>query len=103
MWALILDQRHQSPHGARRLDLGGTRQRILGFVLSGGHAGVDDPYGIRDDDGGTTGDGAGNHALDGGKLLGGAAGLDGGRLEKGTGPFVPVVVDKVGDGNAEQG
>lgn len=67
-----------------------------------GDAGIDDPDGVGQDDSGGAGNGAGDHGLDRGELLAGAAGLDGGGLEEGACPLIPVVVDKVGDADAEQ-
>ena len=105
---LRLEQVQEGADGGRLLGLGGAAREsrggvVLGGRLAGGHARVDDPDGVGQDDGGGAGDGAGDHALDRGQLLGGAAGLDGGGLEEGAGPLVPVVVDKVGDADAEQG
>lgn len=73
------------------------------IALAGGDAGVDNPDRIGDDDGRGTGNGASNHGLDGGELLVGAAGGGSGLLEELLGPFVPVVVDEVGDADAEEG
>jgi hypothetical protein len=71
-------------------------------LLAGGHARVDDPDGVGDDDGCRAGNGACNHGLDRGELLVGAAGGGSGLFEKGTRPLVPVVVDKVGYADAKQ-
>ena len=106
MGAFVLEQRGEGAEGRRLLGrLGGAAGEgiRLAVGLAGGHAGVDDPDGVGEDDGGGAGDGAGDHALDRGELLGGAAGLDGGGLEEGARPLVPVVVDEVGDADAEEG
>ncbi|QBZ60971.1 hypothetical protein PoMZ_07917 [Pyricularia oryzae] len=122
---LVPQQRQQRGHGPRRgLDLGpldDARLRLVcpvgqalfcGLFIVGsprdllfprGHACVDDPDGVRDEDGGGPGEGAGQHGLDRGQLARGAAGAHGGLFEKGARPLVPVVVDKVGDGDAEEG
>lgn len=70
-------------------------------LLPRGHAGVDDPDGVGDEDGGGSGDGSGDHGLDRGELLGRAARGDGALLEEGLGPLIPVIVDEVGDADAE--
>lgn len=109
--SLILEQRQQCADSGRLLGRRGARQRgvfsTLAFLgsssLARGHARVDHPDGVGQDDGGGAGDGAGDHALDGGQLLGGPPRLDGGGLEEGARPFVPVVIDEVGDGDSEQG
>lgn len=72
-------------------------------MLARGHARVDDPDGVGDDDGSGPGEGAGHHALNSGKVLGGAASLNCGLLESGASPLVPVVVYEVGNGDAEKG
>ncbi len=121
-----VDDEHQGGHDAGKESLGpfplqqgherGQRRRAagglalaeaslevgVGVVLVGGDAGVDDPDGVGEDDGGGAGDSAGNHGLDRRELLARAAGLDSGGLEEGARPLVPVVVDKVGDADAEQ-
>lgn len=103
--ALLLEESHErgNGRGTTGLALVASLEVRLVVVLVGGHASVDDPDGVRHDDGGRAGNGAGNHGLDRGELLAGAAGLDGGGLEEGARPLVPVVVDKVGDADAEQG
>lgn len=130
--AFIAQQRHQRAEGAgrvpldRRLVAGGggvicasgagedlldlfalldvMAFVFLNLVLARCHARVDDPDGVRDNDGCGAGNRAGDHGLDGGELLGDAGGiLEGGGLEEGASPFVPVVVDKIGDGNAKEG
>ena len=101
--ALLLQQGHESPDGARGLGgLGAGLDVALLVLLARGDARVDDPDGVGDDDGGGAGNGSRNHGLDRGELLAGAAGLGGGRLEEGAGPLVPVVVDEVGDADAEE-
>lgn len=105
--ALILEESQKGADGAGLLGGGSTGQSLIlafgGSGLACGHARVDDPDGVGQNDGGGAGDGAGDHRLNGRELLGGPTGLDGGRLKEGARPFVPVVVDEVGDGDAEQG
>lgn len=108
--ALVLEHGQQRPDGAGRLGLllaAAARQQrlvVLGLVLARGHARVEDPDGVRDDDGRRAGERAGHHALGRGQVLGEAAGLlEGGGLEGGARPLVPVVVHKVGHGDAEEG
>ena len=104
--SLVLEEQHQSADGGGSFGLGrldaGLYIGVL-VLLAGGDAGVDDPDGVGHDDRGGPSNGAGDHGLDGGELLIGAAGLGGGLLEEITSPLVPVVVDEVGDADAEQG
>lgn len=75
---------------------------IIRVLAARGDARVDDPDRVCDDDGRRAGDGARDYGLNGRELLAGAAGAAGGLFEEGPGPFVPVVVDEVGDADAEQ-
>ncbi|PNY26999.1 hypothetical protein TCAP_03079 [Tolypocladium capitatum] len=101
---LVLEQRHEGADGRGCAGPGDASLDVGdGAPLAGGDAGVDDPDGVGDDDGGGAGEGAGQHGLDGGELLVGAAGAPGGFFEEGAGPLVPVVVDEVGDADAEEG
>lgn len=101
---LVLEERHQRADGGGLggLALGALLEVVLGVLLAGGDAGVDDPDGVGEDDGRRAGNGARNHGLNGGELLVGAAGGGSGLFEEGARPLVPVVVDKVGDADAEQ-
>jgi hypothetical protein len=102
---LVLEEGHEGSDGARGLLGPGDGAALdvgLFFLLAGGDASVDDPYGVGDDDGRGAGKGAGQHGLDGGELLAGATSLCGGLLKRGPGPLVPVVVHKVGDADAEE-
>lgn len=104
--ALLLQQGHERPQGGRALAASATVATgglEVGLLAARGDARVDDPDGVGDDDGGRAGNGAGDHGLDGGELLAGAAGAGGGLFEKGPRPLVPVVVDEVGDADAEEG
>lgn len=103
--SFILQQCHDSSQRARGFGRLGTREGllVLDLMLPRGHAGVDDPYRICTDDRGRTGDGTGYHTLHSCQLLGWAASLLGGALEKGAGPLIEVVVDKVGNRDAEDG
>lgn len=103
---LVLQEGHERPNRAGSLAaLGngaGAGLDIIRVLSARGDARVDDPDGVCDDDGRGAGDGARDHGLDGRELLAGAAGAGGGLFEEGPGPFVPVVVDEVGDADAEQ-
>lgn len=102
--SLILQEAHEGSQSGGRLDRLGTSTGLEIRVLSARcDARVDDPDGVGDDDGRGAGNGAGDHGLDRGELLAGAAGAGGGLFEEGPGPFVPVVVDEVGDADAKQG
>lgn len=110
--AFVAQQGHQGAEGSRLFILllragatsgGLTLDLVLDLAPARGHAGVDDPDGVREDDGGGAGEGAGDHGLDRGQLLAGAAGAGGGGLEEAARPLVPVVVDEVGDADAEDG
>ena len=72
-------------------------------MLSGGDARVDHPYGVGKDDCGGARKGTGNHGLNGGELLAHPPTPLCGLLEEGPGPLIPVVVDEVGDADAEEG
>lgn len=101
---LVLEQREQRAERRRRFC--GLRARQRGLVavrLTRRHARVDDPDRVRDEDRCGARKGACHHRLDGCEFLGGAAGLERRFLEEGTRPFVPVVIDKVCDANAEEG
>lgn len=104
---LLLEEGEQGADGGRAaLPLGARLAGallLLNVLLARRHARVDDPDGVGEDDGGGAGEGAGHHGLDRGQLGGRAPGLYGGGLEKGPRPLVPVVVDKVGDADAEHG
>ena len=98
----MLEQGHEGGDGT-----GGPLGLVASFevtvvVLAGGDAGVYNPDGVGDDDSGRAGNGTGNHGLDGGELLAGATGRGGGALKERACPFVPVVVDKVGDADAKE-
>lgn len=102
--SLILQEGHEgSKRGGRSASLGvGTRLEIR-VPSARGDARVDDPDGVGDDDGRRASNGAGDNGLDRGELLAGTAGAGGGLFEEGPSPLVPVVVDEVGDADAEQG
>jgi hypothetical protein len=104
--ALVADQRHEGP------DRGGCfllwtllapRERILLMLFPRRHPCIHHPDGIRQQDRRRPGDGACDHALDRRELLARTAGLLRRFFKEGPGPFIPVVVDEVGDGNAEEG
>lgn len=102
---LVLEEQQQSADGAGslgRLRLAGLDVLLL-LLLASGDSGVDDPDRVGDDDGGRTSDSTSNHGLDGGELGASATGLGSGLLEETASPFIPVVVDKVGDADAEEG
>lgn len=103
---LGLQEGHQGPDRAGSLasldNSASTGLDIIHVLSARGDARVDDPDGVGDDDGRRAGDGAGNHGLDGRELLAGAAGAGGGLFEEVPSPLVPVVVDEVGDADAEQ-
>lgn len=98
--SLILEkgqQRAQCAGGLRRsTGLG------VGLLCTGGDPGVDDPDRVCDNDGGRSSKGTSKHGLNGSELLASASGIGCGLLEEGSGPFVPVVVDEVGDADAEE-
>lgn len=104
--ALVLQEGHERPNRAGSLvalgNSAGAGLDIIRVLAARGDARVDDPDGVCDDDGRRAGDGTRNHGLDGRELLAGAAGAGGGLFEEGPGPLVPVVVDEVGDADAEQ-
>lgn len=100
---LVLEEGHEGPDGARGPGRLGAGLEVTGLrLLARGDAGVDDPDGVRHEDGRGAGEGTGEHGLDRGELLVGAAGRDGALLEEGLGPLIPVVVDEVGDADAEE-
>ena len=100
---LVLKESHQRTDGGRVcLLLDPLLEVAFVIALAGGDAGVDNPDGVGDDDGRGTGNGTSNHGLDGGELLVGATSSGSGLLEELLGPFVPVVVDEVGDTDAEE-
>lgn len=103
--ALVLQESHEGADGRRGgcglLGLAGL-EVTLGVLLARGDARVDDPDGVGEDDSSRTGNGASNHRFDSCELLVGAASRSSGLLEEGAGPLVPVVVDKVGDADAEE-
>lgn len=101
---LVLEESHQRADGGRvGLLLDSLLKVALLMALVGGDAGVDNPDGVGDDDGRGTGNGTGNHRLDGGELLVGATSSGSSLLEELLGPLIPVVVDEVGDADAEEG
>lgn len=89
----------------RRTGLLGTRARqsLLGFILPRCHPRVDDPDRVREEDCCTSRKCASDHGLNGRELLRGTTRLYGCLLKGGSGPFVPVVVYKVGHTDAKQG
>ena len=90
--SLLANQREQrGERGGRFGGRGAGQHGLVRLVLARRHARVDDPDGVREEDGGRAGDGACHHRFDGGELHAGAAGLEGGLLEEGAGPFVPCV------------
>lgn len=100
---LLLEQRGQRADGARRLRCRRAWQRRPRVrALPRRHARVDDPDRVGEEHRRGAGDGAGHHGLEGCELCG-AAGLAAGGLEGGARPLVPVVVDEVGDADAEEG
>lgn len=103
MPALIPD-REQRPERGRLLRglSAGWRQVGLGSSFARRYARVDDPDWVCDNNGCAAGEGTSKRRLDGGEFPGGAAGLEGGFLKPGAGPFVSVVVHEVGDTDAEE-
>lgn len=87
------------------LSLLATQQRLVALLvpLPGCHACVDNPYRIGKENCCAAGKRAGHHALSGRQALGSSAGGNGSFLEECAGPFVPVIVDEIGDGDAEEG
>jgi hypothetical protein len=104
--SLILEKRHQGTNGTRSLDrLRGLASLHIGLLvlLAGRDSGVDDPDGIGNNDGGRSRNCSGDHGLDGSELLVRATGLGRRLLKESPGPLIPIVVDEVGDADAEQG
>lgn len=102
---LVLEESHEGADGGRG---GGSLLGLAGLevpfvvLLARGDARVDDPDGVGEDDGSRARNGTGNYGLDGRELLVGATSRSGSLLEEGARPLVPVVVDKVGDADAEK-
>jgi hypothetical protein len=102
---LVLEEQQQSADGAGslgRLRLAGLEILLL-LLLACSDSGVDDPDRVGDDDGGRTSDRTSNHGFNGRELGASATSLGSSLLEETASPFVPVVVDKVGDADAEEG
>jgi hypothetical protein len=102
---LVLEEQQQSADGAGslgRLRLAGLDILLL-LLLASSDSSVDDPDRVGDDDGGRTSDSTSDHGLNGGELGASATSLGSSLLEETAGPFVPVVVNKVGDADAEEG
>jgi hypothetical protein len=103
---LVLEEQQQSADGAGglgRLGRLASLDVLLLLLLTGGDSGVDNPNGVGDDNGSGASNGTSNHRLNGGELGASATSLGSGLLEETAGPFVPVVVDKVGNADAEEG
>lgn len=106
--ALILDDSQKRADGAGAELLGlcsllGGKSTLVALVLAGCHASVDDPDGVGDEHGCASSNRTSDHALQCAELasvgtVGSLCSLD----ESSTGPFVPVVVDKVGNTDAEK-
>lgn len=110
LWAFVAKQGHDCCKGAGRLGRFAARSSARGsslfciprlcllfnLVLPCSHSCIDDPDRVGHDNCRRTGNGTGNHALDGGELFCCATGLFGGTLEKGACVLVKVVVYEVG-------
>lgn len=101
--AIFTDDLEESGNGAR---LGGVdlsllalleREGLGGLVFTSRHACVDDPDGVGEENGGRAGERSRSHGLESGELF-----LPRGPLEEGTRELIPIVVDKVRDGNAKE-
>ena len=103
---LVLEKQQQSADGAGSLGRLGRLaclNILLLLLLASSDSGVDNPDGVGDDNGSGASNGTGDHRLNGSELGASATSLSSGFLEERAGPFVPVVVDKVGNADAEEG
>lgn len=104
--SLVLEERHEGADGAGGFGRTGIDTSLdvsLLVLLASCDTGVDDPDWVRDDDCGGSSEGTSQHGLDGGEFAAGAASFDSSLLKEGSGPLIPVVVDEVGDADAEKG
>lgn len=99
---LLLKEVNQRGPSGLLLLICGAGETLLRIALARSHAGVDDPDGVGEEHGCAACECTRNHRLDGGKLLGGASGLDSSLFESRARPLVPVIVDKVGHADAEK-
>ena len=99
---LLPQQRKERPKGRRRLRLRRSRQRIIRLRLAGRHPRVNHPDRVRNEHGCAARERTRKHGLHGGEFLAGAPGLERRLFEERPRPFVPVVVDEIGDADAEE-
>jgi len=105
LWSLLPEQCQQRPYRRRCLRaLHPWQQALIRLLvaLASRHARVDDPDGVREQDRRRAGNGARNHGFDGSEFLGGAPGCYGCLLKARPRPLIPVVVDEIGDADAEE-
>jgi hypothetical protein len=98
--AFLSDQGQQCSHCCRCLRW--SYAIYLFALLPCRHPCVDDPDWVCEQDRCGSSNGTRNHRLDGCEPLRGTPSIDSGLLEGSPGPFVPVVVYKVCDSNAEE-
>ena len=97
-WFLRFTTRRRGRSRERRRATARRGRRRRSSSSAGSHAGIDNPDRIRDEDCSGACDGACEDGVEGGEGRG-AAGAEEGRSRG----LVPVVVDEVGDGDAEEG
>ena len=99
---LLEDIPHCLYGGLGLLGWGPRETCLLRLRLAGRHAGIHDPDRVSDHDCGAACECTRDYGFHRGEFLRCPASFDGGLLESGAAPFVPVVVDEVGNADPEE-